>query len=123
MAGGGFCLSKGLTSYGAAAALSPVRGDIPEQHDFCQVLSVGLFNGMGALRVALDALQVPVAGHISVESNAQARRVVDAHFPEVVAVDDVQAAGYEMVLKWSLQFGNVGLVLVGAGPPRQGFQA
>ena len=35
----------------------------------CQVLSVGLFDGIGALRVACDFLGLPVAGHVSVECN------------------------------------------------------
>ena len=39
--GGGACVSKGLTAYGAAAANATVRGDLPEAHDLIQVLSVG----------------------------------------------------------------------------------
>ena len=62
--GGGFVCSKGLTPYGFAASVSQVRGDIPEPHDFCQVLSIGLFDGIGALRVAMDVLGAPVAGHV-----------------------------------------------------------
>ena len=120
MAGGGFCVSSGLSPYGVAAALSPVRGDIPEAHDFCQVLSIGLFDGIGALRVALDALQVALAGHISVEANPRAQRVVEANFPDALMVEDVQAVDEAMVLKWSLQYSNAGLILVGAGPPCQG---
>ena len=64
--GGGIAKSTGLTPYGPAASLSTVRGDIPEELDCYQVLSVGLFDGISALRVALDALKAPVAGHISV---------------------------------------------------------
>lgn len=37
--GGGFCASRGLTPYGLAAAASPVRGDLPEPHDVCQILT------------------------------------------------------------------------------------
>ena len=120
MTGGGFCISKGLTPYGASAAVSRVRGDIPEQHDFCQVLSVGLFDGISALRVALDALNAPMAGHVSVEANEAARRVVEANFPDTIHVHDVCDVTEEMVLQWSLRFSNVGLILVGSGPPCQG---
>ena len=120
MDGGGFCLSRGLTPYGSAAALSTVRGDIPELHDFCQVLSIGLFDGIAALRVALDVLQVPLAGHISVEANEKAHRVVEANFPDAVRVPCVEAVDDEMVMQWSLRFSNVGLVLIGSGPPCQG---
>ena len=118
--GGGFCASRGLTPYGAAAASSYVRGDLPECDDTCQVLSIGLFDGIGALRVALDALQAPVAGHISVECNEAAHRVIEANFPGTILVKGVEQVDEEMVTSWSLQFGMVGLVLVGAGPPCQG---
>ena len=75
--GGGVCVSRGLTPYGAAAALSSVRGDLPEEHDFVQVLSIGLFDGISGLRVACDVLGLPIAGHISVEASEEARRVVE----------------------------------------------
>lgn len=54
--GGGACVSTGLTSYGAAAANASVRGDLPEEHDLMRVLSVGLFDGVGCLRMACDVL-------------------------------------------------------------------
>ena len=64
MLGGGICVSQGLTEYGVAATNARVRGDIPEPHDLIQVLTVGLFDGVGALRVAADTLGLPVAGHL-----------------------------------------------------------
>ena len=118
--GGGVCVSKGITPYGCAAALSTVRGDLPEEHDFIQVLSIGLFDGISGLRVALDALGLPMAGHISVESNEEARRVVESFFPDTVFFTDVNEVSEEVVKTWSLQFSGVGIVLVGAGPPCQG---
>eukprot|EP00435_Cladocopium_sp_Y103_P025645 s990_g6.t1 len=120
MEGGGMSVTRGLTPYGAAAALSTVRGDLPEEHDFCQVLSIGLFDGIAALRVALDLLQAPMAGHVSVESNPQAQRVVEANFSDVWAVPNVEEVDEEMVKRWSLRYSSAGLVLVGAGPPCQG---
>ena len=118
--GGGFCISRGISPYGAAAALANVRGDLPECDDTCQVLSVGLFDGIAALRVALDILQAPVAGHISVECNGQAQRVVEANFPGSILVEDVGDVTEELVTAWSLKFSMVGLIVVGAGPPCQG---
>ena len=118
--GGGVCVSRGLTPYGAAAAVSYVRGDCPEEHDFQQVLTIGLFDGISGLRVAMDALGVPVAGHISVEKSPEARRVVESYFADTVFVDDVEKVDDAMVEQWSLRFSNVGLVVVGAGPPCQG---
>ena len=118
--GGGICKSRGITPYGQAACLSSVRGDIPEDLELTQVLSIGLFDGISALRVALDALRIPVAGHISVEKNEEARRVVEANFPDCLHVEDVKNIDEEMVKVWSMKYASVGLVLIGSGPPCQG---
>ena len=118
--GGGICVSRGLSPFGGAAASAAVRGDLPEMHDFYQILSVGLFDGISALRVALDVLQLPVAGHISVEKSPEARRVVEAAFPDTIFVDDVTAVTAELCRVWALKFGAVVVILVGAGPPCQG---
>eukprot|EP00438_Fugacium_kawagutii_P015634 Skav224367 [mRNA] locus=scaffold4379:21809:25230:- [translate_table: standard] len=118
--GGGLCVSRGLTPYGRAASLSEVRGDVPEEHDFCQVLSVGLFDGIAALRVGLDLLGLPIAGHISVECNEAANRVVESFFPEVITVSQIEAIDEQLVLHWSTLFSNVGVIIIGAGPPCQG---
>ena len=48
--GGGVCASRGLSEYGNAALNCTARGDPAEEHDLVQVLSVGLFDGIGALR-------------------------------------------------------------------------
>ena len=120
MTGGGICMSKGLTPYGAMASRAPVRGDIPEEHDFVQVLSVGLFDGISGLRVACDTLGLPMAGHISVEQDPQARRVVESYFPDTIFHDDVRALNEEMVQGFALRFPQVGVVILGAGPPCQG---
>eukprot|EP00435_Cladocopium_sp_Y103_P068963 s726_g32.t1 len=111
---------RGLTPYGQAASLSVVRGDVPEKHELCQVLSIGLFDGIGALRVALDLLNAPVAGHISVEKSPEARRVLESHFPDSICVEDIELVDEEMVKEWSLRFTSVGLVVIGSGPPCQG---
>ena len=63
--GGGFCVSHGLTPMGCYASSCDVRGDIPAIEDHVQVLTVGLFDGIGALRVAADALGLPMSGHVS----------------------------------------------------------
>lgn len=76
--GGGICISRGLSPFGVVAARAHVRGDVPEAHDFCQVLTVGLFDGISALRIAADVLALPVAGHVAVEKDEKARRVTEA---------------------------------------------
>ena len=118
--GGGVCASRGLSPYGKAAALSQVRGDLPEAHDFNQILSIGLFDGISGLRVALDCLGLPIAGHISVEKCPEARRVVESFFPDALFVEDIELIDQEMVTQWALRFSGVSLILVGGGPPCQG---
>ena len=120
MYGGGICVSEGLTQYGVAASNAQVRGDVPEPHDICQVLTVGLFDGIGALRVAADSLGLPVAGHISVEMDAKGRRVVESWFPDTMFYEDVTKFGREEIGTLALRYSNVGLIIIGAGPPCQG---
>ena len=120
LVGGGFCASSGLTPYGCAAANLEVRGDVPEWEDMDRVLSIGLFDGIGALRVALDAIGAPVCGHISVEPNSHAQRTLEANFSETEHVSSVQEVDDELVLKWSLRYSGASIVIIGAGPPCPG---
>lgn len=118
--GGGICVSKGLTPAGIMASQGLVRGQAPDNPREHKILSIGLFDGIAALRVALDLLEVEVAGHIGVEMNPAAARVVESHFPDAVWVRDVQDVDEAMVKRWSTQFSQVSLVIVGGGPPCQG---
>ena len=68
--GGGICCSTGLTPRGVMVSEGELRGERPERSDV-QVLSVGLFDGIGALRVALDLLGLPCLAHISVDFNGR----------------------------------------------------
>ena len=118
--GGGFCISNGLTAMGIHAASCQVRGDVPELEDHVQVLTIGLFDGIGALRVGADVLKLPMAGHVSAEVSKEASRVLEANFPDSVHVGNVELIDDTMVQGWALQYSNVGVVLVGGGPPCQG---
>ena len=118
--GGGACASAGLSPFGSLACEGAIRGRHPEDHYDRKVLSVGLFDGIGALRVALDLLNADVIGHISVEVSSQASRVVESHFPNVIFVDNVESVDAALVQQWSGRFDQVSLVLLGAGPPCQG---
>ena len=118
--GGGICVSHSLTPYGLLASQGLVRGQTYEDPQCITVLSIGLFDGISALRASLDALNVPMAGHISVEMQPEARRVVESYFPDSEFVEDVELVNEEMVKSWSLKYGTVGLVLIGSGPPCQG---
>ena len=78
--GGGVIASTGLSQVGVIAANLPVCGDVPELSEIATVLTIGLFDGIGGLRVAADAVGLTVLGHISVESHEPARRVVESRF-------------------------------------------
>lgn len=84
------------------------------------VHSVGLFDGIGCLRTALDLLGCEVSGHISIEKDPAARRVVEHHFPGTLHYPDIVDVNEKDVIHWSLTYGQVELVLIGAGPPCQG---
>ena len=118
--GGGFCVSRGLSPMGFHAAHCSIRGDLPEISDHVQVLTVGLFDGIGALRVCSDALVLPMAGHVSSEVSKEGHRVVEAHFADSLLVGSVESIDDDMVASWASKFSNVGVVLVGGGPPCQG---
>ena len=46
-----------------------------------RVLSIGLFDGIGCLRVALDLIGANVLGHVLVQKQPEGHRVVEYHFP------------------------------------------
>ena len=85
---------------------------------------MGLFDGLGALRLAVDSLGVGVAGHLSVEKEGAGRRVVEsiveAFFPDTTFHDDVKTVDAEVVGSLAMRFPSVAMVLIGAGPPCQG---
>ena len=118
--GGGVTVSTGPSPAGCAASHCPVRGDLVEPVDLISVLTIGLFDGIGALRVATDVLGWHVQGHISVEISPQAQRVVESRFPNTVLIKDVREVTLETVQDWARKFSQVGLVLMGSGPPCQG---
>lgn len=118
--GGGITVSTCLTGYGAMAASGTVRGDLPGPECLNEVLTIGLFDGIGALRVAVDALGLESIGHVSVECSATAQRVVESHFADAIIVSDICEVDAAMVQQWACRFSQVALVILGAGPPCQG---
>lgn len=118
--GGGVCASLGLTSWGIQVLDGKLRGELPELRQEHQVLTVGLFDGIGALCVATDLLGLQVIGHVSVETNKHAARVVESHFPETRVLHDVQDVDDTEVREWARVYSQASVVLVGGGPPCQG---
>ena len=117
--GGGVCAATGLTRFGEQVACGGITGEM-QGHRGGRILSVGLFDGIASLRVALDLLGCDVAGHISVEKDPGARRVVEHHFPGTLHYQDIVKIEEKDIVSWSLTFGQVEMVLIGAGPPCQG---
>ena len=54
-------------------------------------------------------------GHISVEANAKAQRVVEPHFLEAVMVSDVKQVSEDMVGEWARTCSHASVVVIGAG--------
>lgn len=85
-----------------------------------QVLTSGLFNGIGALRVGADVLRLQMAGHVSSEISAEGARVLESSFPDSQQVGSVVNMDDRMVEGWAVKYSNVGVVLAGWGQPCQG---
>lgn len=56
-------------------ALARFEGTFRRKQLLLKCSALGFFNGIAALRVALDPLGVAVCRHISIEKNSEARRV------------------------------------------------
>ena len=115
--GGGICASSGITSLGDSVASAEFRGeslvDVPEGGVVC----IGLFDGISAMRVALESIRARVVLHISVESDPTCRRVVETHFPDVAHYGDVATTDQGCCNEWATKASSAKIVLVGAGPP------
>ena len=118
--GGGLCQSIGMTPYGEQASEALVRGEFPESGIQGGVLGIGAFDGIGALRVALDGLGAPISGYISIESNDAARRVMESAFPSTKFFGDITKLTKDDVKVWAAEFPNTKLIVLGGGPPCQG---
>ena len=117
--GGGISATLGVTSYGLQAVGALIRGEKPEPGDRVQILTIGLFDGIASLRVAADILELPLVGHVSVECNPAAKRVVESLFPGCKHLGKVQDVTAEEVAAWACEYTGVSLILLGAGPPCQ----
>ena len=65
--GGGICASVRTTMVGRLIAEGSLRGEYPEPRWDGGVVVIGLFDGIGALRVAMELLGAPIIGYVSVE--------------------------------------------------------
>ena len=78
------------------------------------MLTIGLFDGIGALRVAADALGLGVIGHIRVEVKKEASRVLESRFPATLFVEGgVEEVNEEMVRCWAARYSQAAVVIIG----------
>ena len=118
--GSGFCATRSVSACGEVVSRGALRGELAGSRTEHAIVSIGLFDGIGGLRVCLDLLGVRVLGHVSVEKDGAVKRVVESHFPHAVMVDSVEEITEELVRLWATKFSQCSLVLIGAGPPCQG---
>ena len=78
-------------------------------------MCIGLFDGVGSLRVALEALKAHVLLHVSCSEAAQ--RIVETHFPDSIRLDAVESITSCMCQEWAGRASGCSLVIVGAGVP------
>ena len=118
--GGGLVCSSGLTKFGLGASQGLVRGPSLPEEPPAALLAISCFDGIGALRVSLDVLDVPVSGYVAIEKDPAAQRVVESAFPSCERVDDICSVSESVVRKWAAKFPTCKAVLVAGGPPCQG---
>ena len=98
--GGESGASVRTTMVGRTIAEGSLRGEYPEPRWDGGVVVIGLFDGIGALRVAMELLGAPIIGYVSVEKHEPARRVVERHYPGVLHYFDVMEVTAEQVRQW-----------------------
>ena len=96
------------------------QGEIKQDEPTAGLLVISCFDGIGALRVALDVLRAPVEGYISIEKDSRARRVVESAFPSCDHYEDVTEISKKDVDNWAAKYPNCKAVLIAGGLPCQG---
>ena len=133
--GGGLCASAGLTSEGAETLQSlEAQGAEREKVSFTpagscsrnqtksgpRVLVISLFDGIGAMMVALARLDCQVVGYISCEVDKACKRLTRTRWPGVLELGDVTKVDAKLVEHLVSAVGyKVDLILIGAGSPCQ----
>ena len=87
-----------------------------------RVLSIGLFDGIGGLRRALECLRVRVMLNVSVEKESRASRVVREAWPGTIEVDDIFKVTRDYLSRLIVTAAELGvrLVILAGGWPCQG---
>ena len=133
--GGGVCGSAGLTQqgYSLLERMEAQQGE-REQINFrpagcCEtkgdktgprILAVSLFDGIGAMVVALARLSCCIIGYASSEIDPRRKRLTRTRWPGVIELGDVTKINQKMIqhLKEAVGY-KIDFVVVGAGSPCQ----
>ena len=114
--GGGICASTGLSEWGKQAAMLPTLSELSvTAKPTAAVLGIGINDGIGALRVAMDLLGTDAAGYISIEPDSACRRVVASHYGATIFHESVASVDADLVRDWACKFPSVAVVVVGVG--------
>lgn len=112
------CESGIITRWGQVVAQGKLRGQLPELRSEHMVLTIGLFDGIAALRVAVDALGLYRALAMCLSKRKELGGLLKPIFPRRCTSWML----HWLTLSW-FSGGVVAVVLLGAAPPCQGSAA
>ena len=123
--GGGVCVARSLTDLGRATARAVGSTEVPASEE--SLIVVGVFDGIGGLRRALELIHVNPRCYLSLEIDRACVRVLSAAWPDVVQLGDARGVSTQKLLAIRQQHprlreGLFGSSCCGLGPPlsRQG---
>eukprot|EP00435_Cladocopium_sp_Y103_P060424 s868_g22.t1 len=134
-AGGGLCATAGLTEEGEMVLRAiTARGSNREDVAFApagsvptvlgrggpRVFIISLFDGIGAMIVALTRLKCQVVGYASCEIDKACKRLTKTRWPGIIELGDITKVDRKVVQALSNSVGyKIDLVIIGAGSPCQ----
>ena len=96
--GAGVCKTTGLMAEGRAFLLDAAAPRNPQSA--CEVVLLGPFDGISAMRVAWANLGLSCHSYISIDTAEDARRVVESEWPGVTHVKDIRSISEKTVVAW-----------------------
>ncbi len=114
---GGIAASIGLSQRGRDRLKTSLKTGYQKCGDEFGIWS--WFDGIGAIRQAWEWLKLPLACHISVETNPDAKRVIASRWPGAVMLGDINDLDRRDLLKLRRRFHKVRLLLRAGGFPCQ----
>ena len=113
----GVCATTGLTDRGYATALLAQK-ELPLHSQ--GILVVSLFGGIEGCCRAIEILDAPLCGFVSLGSNGNCHKVVRARYPDTTSLFEVEKVTLKVVKQWAVSFPRCVLALVAGDAPCQG---